>query len=101
MSNSHKAPSPGSARSPGVDDVQTAPQNRPLEMAIFTKTFDFLSWLLPHTNHFPRVHRHSITRRLLDAALDFREFLEEANLRRGAARQDRLVRADEALAKIH
>jgi hypothetical protein len=27
------------------------------EMPIFTRTFDFLTWLLPMTNHFPRVHR--------------------------------------------
>ncbi len=38
------------------------------EMMIFARTFDFLSWLLPVTNHFPRAHRHSFTRRLLDAA---------------------------------
>lgn len=24
------------------------------EMPIFTRTFDFLTWLLPVTNHFPR-----------------------------------------------
>ena len=40
------------------------------EMPIFTRTFDFLTWLLPATNRFPRVQRHSFTRRLLDAALD-------------------------------
>jgi hypothetical protein len=70
------------------------------EMPIFTRTFDFLSWLLPMTNHFPRAHRHSFTQRLLDAAFDLREYLEEANLRRGEARLERLTRADEALAKI-
>ena len=70
------------------------------ELVIFTRTFDFLAWLLPHTNHFPRAHRHSVTKRLLDAALDLREFLEEANARRGPARRERLARADEALAKI-
>ena len=32
------------------------------EMVIFTRTFDFLAWLLPHTNHFPRAHRHSLRR---------------------------------------
>jgi hypothetical protein len=64
-------------------------------MVIFTRTFDLLAWLLPHTNHFPRVHRHTVTQRLLDAALDLREFLEEAQLRRGPARQERLARADE------
>ena len=51
------------------------------EMPIFTRTFDFLAWLLLATNKFPRAHRHSFTARLLDAAFDLRERLEEANLR--------------------
>ena len=55
------------------------------EMPIFTRTFDFLTWLLPATHHFPRAHRHDFTRRLLDSAFDLRERLEEANLRRGAS----------------
>ncbi|HKZ54749.1 MAG TPA: hypothetical protein VJ123_04660 [Anaerolineales bacterium] len=33
------------------------------EMPIFTSTFDFLSWLLPAANHFPRAQRHTFTRR--------------------------------------
>jgi len=70
------------------------------EMIIFTRTFDFLDWLLPRTNDFPRVHRHTVTRRLLDAAFDLRERLEEAALRKGAARRQRLALADEALAKV-
>jgi four helix bundle protein len=73
--------------------------NQP-EMPIFTRTFDFLTWLLPVTNHFPRTHRHTATQRLLDAAFDLRERLEEANLRRGSARQEKLTQADEALAKV-
>ena len=70
------------------------------EMLIFTRTFDFLTWLLPATNHFPSAHRHSFSRRLLDAAFDLRERIEEANLRRGAARAEQLRLADEALAKV-
>ncbi len=70
------------------------------EMVIFTRTFDFLTWLLPATNKFPRAHRHTFTRRLLDAAFDLRERLEEANLRRGSARMERLIRGDEALARV-
>jgi hypothetical protein len=70
------------------------------EMVIFTRTFDLLDWLLPMTNHFPRAHRHTFTRRLLDAAFDLRERLEEANLRKGRARQERLARADEALQRV-
>lgn len=70
------------------------------EMQIFTRTFDLLTWLLPATNHFPRVHRHSFTRRLLDAAFDFQERIEEANARKGPARLEQLRRADEALGKL-
>ncbi|MBU2551513.1 MAG: diversity-generating retroelement protein Avd [Proteobacteria bacterium] len=70
------------------------------EMVIFTRTFDFLTWLLPATNNFPRAHRHTFTRRLLDAAFDLRESMEEANLRRGEARMERLNRSDEALARV-
>ncbi len=70
------------------------------EMPIFSKTFDLLSWLLPMSNNFPRAHRHTATQRLLDAALDLRERLEEANLRRGTARREKLHEADEALARL-
>ena len=72
---------------------------RQAEMPIFTRTFDLLCWLLPATNHFPRTYRHTVTRRLTDAALDLRERLEEAN----AHQRDRLARlalADDALAKL-
>jgi len=70
------------------------------EMPIFTRTFDLLGWLLQASHHLPRAHRHDFTKRLLDAAFDLREFLEEANARRGDARRERLARADEALAKV-
>ena len=67
---------------------------------IFTRTFDFLTWLLPVTNHFPTAHRHTFTRRLLDAAFELREQLEAANHRRGAKRLACLNAADEALDKV-
>lgn len=70
------------------------------EMPIFTRTFDLLSWLLPASHHFPRAHRHDFTRRLLDAAFDLRERLEEADLRQGPSRVERLRQADEALARL-
>jgi four helix bundle protein len=69
------------------------------EMTIFTRTFDFLSWLLPVTNNFPRAHRHTLTRRLVDAAFDLRERLEEANLRQ-AQRAAHLAEADVALGRV-
>ncbi|MBI4670607.1 MAG: diversity-generating retroelement protein Avd [Chloroflexi bacterium] len=70
------------------------------EMPIFTRTFDFLTWLLPLTNQFPRAHRFTATARLLDAAFDVRERLEEAQYRSGKERLERLARADEALARV-
>lgn len=70
------------------------------ETPIFTKTYDFLAWLVPLTNHFPRAHRHTVTRRLVDAALDFQERLVEANSLRGQARLQRLTVADAQLDKI-
>jgi len=69
-------------------------------MPIFTRTFDFLTWLLPVSNNFPRAHRFTVTRRLLDAAFDLRERLEEANNRQGEARLALLQEADTALDKV-
>ncbi len=69
-------------------------------MVIFTRTFDFLTWLLPVSNRFPTAHRHTFTRRLLDAAFDVRERLEAANHRRGAERLRHLQQADEALDNV-
>ncbi len=75
-----------------------AQQNTP--MPIFSKTFDLMVWLLQVTRHFPKMHRHDFTKRLLDAMFEMRENLENANLRRAAARRDSLRQADEALAKL-
>lgn len=71
----------------------------PVETPIFTRTFDLLAWLLPATNHFPRAYRHTVTRRLTDAALDLRERLEEANVQISERRR-LLVDADAALARL-
>ena len=70
------------------------------EMPIFTRTFDFLTWLLPITNHFPTAHRHTFTKRLLDAAFDLREQLEAATHRMGKERVAFLKSADESLDKV-
>jgi len=70
------------------------------EMPLFTRTFDFLAWLMPVTNHFPRSQRFLVTKRLLDAGLDFQEAIVCANHERGAARQRTLMRADELLDRV-
>lgn len=70
------------------------------EMPIFTKLHDFLAWLIPLTNHFPKTHRQTVTRRLVDAALDLQESLLEANSLRGQLRLQLLTRADAYLNKV-
>ncbi len=75
-------------------------QSNNTQMPIFSRTFDLMVWLLQVTRHFPKMHRHDFTRRMLDASFDLRERLEEANLRRAAARRASLLLADEALARL-
>jgi hypothetical protein len=72
----------------------------PEEMVIFTRTYDFLSWLLPLTMNFPRPHRFVVTGRLQNAALNFQELLIDANALRGVMRNDKLRVADAELLKI-
>lgn len=69
-------------------------------MVIFTKTTDFLAWLTPATNHFPRAHRYGATQRLLDAAYDFLEHITEANNQRGVDRLRLLAVASGELDKV-
>lgn len=67
---------------------------------LFIKTFDFLSWLLAKTEKFPKSQRFVVTKRLMDAALDFQEVIIEANSLMGKARWRRLELADAALDKV-
>ncbi|KPA11858.1 23S rRNA-associated protein [Candidatus Magnetomorum sp. HK-1] len=67
---------------------------------IFTKTFDCTTTLLEMTNHFPRSQRFFVTKRLLDSAFNFQEFLIEANSCRGSQRMIKLNMADSELNKL-
>jgi four helix bundle protein len=69
-------------------------------MIIFTRTYDFISWLIPRTMAFPRNQRFVVTKRLQDAALNFQEYLIEANRKKGRSRLERLNAADAALDKV-
>lgn len=70
------------------------------EMVIFTRTYDLLTWLLPHCERFPKNQRFVITQRLQGAALDFQEAIFEANARHGAQRLQHLQSADAELNKL-
>lgn len=69
-------------------------------MVIFTRTFDLLTWLMPHCEKFPKAQRFLVVQRLGDAALDFQEALFRANAQRGNARLSELRAADGALSTL-
>jgi four helix bundle protein len=68
-------------------------------MVIFTRTYDFVTWLLPMSEKFPKSQRFMITQRLQNSILDFQELLIEANALRGARRIEKLLSADTELRK--
>jgi four helix bundle protein len=70
------------------------------EMVIFTRTYDFISWLLPLAEKFPRSQRFVITQRLQNASLNFQEAIIEANVVRGTSRLEKLRFADAELRKV-
>ncbi len=72
----------------------------PDDMIILTKTFDLLAWLLPKSEQFPKVYRHTVTERLMKAALDFQEALYDAQSQGGTTRQKHLRTADAHLNKL-
>lgn len=66
---------------------------------IFSKTFDFLVWLLDHTKKFPKSERFRMARRLEDTAFEFYDLLIKAtrHKRRKAAI---LLEADVTLERL-
>jgi len=56
--------------------------------------------LAPKGESFPRAYRHTVTDRLLGAALDLGEQLLEAQAHRGTVRRERLAEADATLHKL-
>ncbi len=70
------------------------------DLIILSRVFDLLAWLLPKGEQFPRNYRHTVTDRLMGAALDLQELLFEAQAMRGAARINCLRRSDAALNRL-
>ncbi len=70
------------------------------EMVIFTRTYDFITWLIPVAEGFPRSQRFVVTQRLHNAALNFQELLIEANACRNTRRAELLRAADTELRKV-
>ncbi|PWQ96055.1 diversity-generating retroelement protein Avd [Leucothrix pacifica] len=70
------------------------------DMIILSKTFNLLEWLLPKAEKFPKLYRFTVTQRLMNAALDFQDYLFEAQSMRGKARQLQLQKCDAALNRL-
>jgi hypothetical protein len=70
------------------------------DLVLLARLFDLLAWLLPKAERFPRVHRLTVTQRLMNAALDCQEAVHAAQSRRGARRQEALQDADAALNRL-
>lgn len=74
-------------------DEQTRKQS-----PIFTKTSDFLMWLMDCTEGFPKSERFRLARRLEDSAFGFYELLIEAA--RAVDKRQLLLQADLELNKL-
>jgi len=72
----------------------------PEEMVIFTRTFDLLTWLLPHCEKFPKAQRYLVVQRLGESALNFQEALFHANAHRDEQRLKHLRDADSNLTTL-
>lgn len=66
---------------------------------IFTRTSDFILWLLDHTEKFPKSERFRMGRRLEDSVFSFYELLIEAT-RSTKRKRQLLVQADVELEKL-
>ncbi len=65
---------------------------------IFSKTYDFVAWLIPLTCKFPRQHRFVMAAALQHEALRFQELLIEAT--HAASPKSTLHQADAELDKL-
>jgi len=64
------------------------------ESPLFVRTYDFLLWLIPQAQKFPRVYRFTLSERIQKLALDFYDSLVAAGKSKGGTRRERLSEAD-------
>jgi hypothetical protein len=70
------------------------------ESPLYVRTYDFLLWLVPRVQKFPKVHRFALSERLQHLVFDFQDSLVAAGKSKGQARSDWLQKADVQLAQI-
>lgn len=64
------------------------------ESPLFTHTYDFLLWLIPQVQKFPRAHRFGVAERIQRLALDFQDAIVAAGKSRYKNRSEKLFQAD-------
>ena len=70
------------------------------ESPLYVRTYDFLLWLIPRVQKFPRIHRFGLGERIQHLGLDFQDSLVAAGKSHGKARLDCLLEADLELAQL-
>jgi 23S rRNA-intervening sequence protein len=69
-------------------------------MVVHTKARALLEWLVPHTAHFPREHRHTVTRHICELTLAVHDLLVAARHLTPPARAQVLCDADISLDQL-
>jgi len=70
------------------------------ESPLFVRAYDFLLWLIPQAQKFPRVYRFTLSERVQKLALDFYDSLVAAGKSKGGVRRERLAHADIQLEQL-
>jgi hypothetical protein len=70
------------------------------ESTVFVRTYDFISWIIPHVIKFPRIHRFGIGERIQRLVFDFQDRLVAAGKSTGIKRIENLRQADIQLEQI-
>ncbi len=70
------------------------------ESPLFTRTYDYLMWLIPQVQKFPRVHRFTLAEHIQTLAMEFQDNLIAAGKSSGQARRDSLKEADIQLEQL-
>ena len=64
------------------------------ESPLFVRTYDFMLWLIPQVQKFPRVHRFGVGERIQRLALDFQDSIVAAGKNKSEKRFEKLTQAD-------
>ena len=70
------------------------------ESPLFVRTYDFLLWLIPQIQKFPRAYRFTLSERIQRLALNFQDTLVAAGKSKGGMRRERLSQADIELEQL-